>query len=110
MRGAYKYSSLKLIITKLVGEEQVFLEGFSNCYQYTHIELPSLISGTYILYLKAHWGSSHLMRKLVLNTYAPRSSIQESYIKKVHINEFPPGSYSMMEYWLSDRIAAGEKY
>mmetsp|Transcript_18675 Transcript_18675/g.17790 ORF Transcript_18675/g.17790 Transcript_18675/m.17790 type:complete len:293 (+) Transcript_18675:1208-2086(+) len=51
-----------------------------------------------------------MMRKLVMNVYSPKEALSLNSISRLHINEYPPGSYSMMEYWLSDRVVVGEKY
>lgn len=119
MRGSYQYAPLKLILGKIVKEKIVdgrsvnpeqdviaFVDGEYMQYNHTHIELPSISQGEYVIFTKAEWDVLNPHKKLILNIYAP----DPLEIKRIPTNQQMFSVYSRMDGWLGARLSQENKY
>jgi hypothetical protein len=48
-----------------------FVEGEYMQHNHTHIELPAISPGEYVVFFQGEWDVLNQQRKLILNIYAP---------------------------------------
>lgn len=83
-----------------------FIEGDYMCYQHAHLEIPKLLAGEYILFLKADWTALNPVKRLVMNIYAP----DPFEIQRINVSKFPLPFFSAMNEWLNRRLLMGHSY
>lgn len=112
MRGTYPYAPLKLALAKVVkkaerpGNSLVFIDGEYIEYQHSHIELPRIAAGDYLLMMKAEWAPMNTERKLILNIYAP----DPLQLNRILSSKISQEIVDRMEQWLDYRLNLGAKY
>ncbi len=84
----------------------MFIEGDYVWFQHAHVEVPRLLPGEYIIFIKAEWESLNPVRKLVTNLYCE----EDVKLERVNTEKYPLSIFAMMEEWLSDRLRAGASY
>ena len=93
----------RLVDDKSVNPEQdvlAFVEGEYMQYNHTHIELPSISAGDYVVFVKGEWDVLNPHRKLIFNLYAP----DPVEIKRVATNQQLFSVYAKMDGWLGARL------
>lgn len=119
MRGTYQYAPLKLVFCKIIKscvlneksptpdlEVLAFVEGEYMQYNHTHVELPALSKGDYLIFIQSEWSVLNQQRKLITNIYAP----DPLNIERVSANEELATMLKQMDRWLSIRLNQGHNY
>ena len=119
MRGSYNYAPLKLLLCKVVKDSVAnpnsknpeanvvaFIDGDYVQYNHTHIELPSISPGEYVVFVLGEWEALNPHRKLILNVYAP----DPLPITRVATNENLKSVFNRMDMLLNQRLNQGPAY